>query len=119
MNKPLGKLFLSFTEIDLLNLIIKILRDNYDKIDILHISDIRLDVKKLYNEFKDHIDDVNYTYQLNTETWYSLLNPTDRIGIDTDVFSSVCVNLLRHECKSPYIFVYNIENKLIKTYKYA
>lgn len=115
---PVGRLFLSFTEIDLLNLILKILRENFNKIDVLHISNIRFCVNKLYEEFKNNINDIDYEYKINTTSWYDVLKLTDRVPIDTEVCCQICVKLLKNEAKNGYLFVYNIENKVIKSYKY-
>lgn len=115
---PAGRLFLSFSEIDLLNLVLKILRENFNKIDTLHISHIRVGISELYEEIKMYVDDVEHEYKINTTSWYNVLKASDRVPIDTDVFCQVCIKLLKGETKDGYLFVYNMENKVIKSYKY-
>lgn len=115
---PAGRLFLSFSEIDLLNLVLKILRENFNKIDTLHISHIRVGISELYEEIKMYVDDVEHEYKINTTSWYNVLKASDRVPIDTDVFCQVCIKLLKGEAKDGYLFVYNMENKVIKSYKY-
>ena len=115
---PAGRLFLSFSEIDLLNLVLKILRENFNKIDTLHISHIRVGISELYEEIKMYVDDVEHEYKINTTSWYNVLKASDRVPIDTDVFCQVCIKLLKSEAKDGYLFVYNMENKVIKSYKY-